>query len=135
MDHTTKTTTRLGTTAIAAIATVTLALLATAAIVVSVMMPTIVQTAYASCISSPKGDVACSGGSTPSITPTGASTFSHSNGQGDKFGNAASGPSGSLSQSFTHTFPPITHQSSSHNFEGAGNCAKNFPGPKVCSGH
>ena len=42
MNHTTKTTTRLGTTATVAITTVTLALLATAAIVVS-MMPTIVQ--------------------------------------------------------------------------------------------
>src|SRR5919198_1896460 len=67
MNHTTKTTTRLGTTAIAAIATVTLALLATAAIVVSVM-PTLVQTAHAKCITNPKnGAQACSGGGSPTV--------------------------------------------------------------------
>ena len=58
MNHTK--TTRLGITA-TAIATVTLALFVTAAVVANMMMVPIVQTAHASCITSPKGETACSG--------------------------------------------------------------------------
>jgi hypothetical protein len=58
MNHTTKAAT-LGIAT--AIATVTLALFVTAAVVANMMMVPIVQTAHASCITSPKGETACSG--------------------------------------------------------------------------
>src|SRR5919108_2326340 len=64
MNHTTKTTTLGIATAIAA---VTLALLVTAGIVVGMMMP--VQTAHASCITSPKGQIACSGSNVCPLGP------------------------------------------------------------------
>ena len=97
-------------------------LLATAGIVVSMMMPTIVQTAHASCISSPKGDVACSGGCSVLGPSTNACSIS-SAGTG---GVAESGPSGSGSVG------PLSqlHTSFSHNFLGNGNCADS-----TCSGN
>jgi hypothetical protein len=100
-----KTTARVALTG-ATIAAVTLALV-TAGIVVS-MMP--MQTAHASCVFSPKGDEACSGGGC-TFSPN-ANSCSRSTGN-----NAAeSGPSGSVSVSDGHT-------SFSHNFEGNGNGA------------
>src|SRR5919197_5291712 len=117
MNHITKTTT-LGIAT--AIATVTL-VLATAGIVVSMMMP-IVQTAHASCITSPKGDIACSGGSDVGD----ASTSSISRGSGGSSGTA-SGPSGSASVS---GIAGGSHRSFSHNFQEGGNCADT-----TCSGN
>ena len=76
MNHTKTTTMGIAT----AIATVTLALV-TAGIVVSMMIPTIVQTAHASCISSPKG-FACSGGGGPCLGGAGGScSLSTANGE------------------------------------------------------
>src|SRR5919198_5447539 len=86
MNHTTtaKTTTRLG------IITATVAIaIATLALITAALVP--VQTAHASCISSPKGDVACSGG----CSVLGPSTNACSISSGGTGGVAESGPSGS----------------------------------------
>ena len=93
--------------------------------VANMMMVPIVQTAHASCIHSPKGDMACSGGS----FSKGISSESSSHGvstSGRVFAAAGSGPSGARSLSVTSNGE---QQSNSHNFEGLGNCADT-----TCSG-
>ena len=97
----------------AAIAAVTLALVTAAVVVVSTM---IIQSAHASCVTNPKnGARACSGGSPFLAASTSSQSGAHT--------VAASGPSGSGSVSGAHI-------STSHNFEGLGNCAD-----KTCSGN
>ena len=97
------------------IAVVTLALVTTA-IVVS-MVPTIVQTAYASCITTAKG-IACSGGGCNAHP--GSCSLSLA---GRSVASAISEPSGSKSVIVTPT--GAEHLSTSHNFAGLGNCAFN----------
>ena len=106
-----KTTSRVVLTA--AIAAVTLALVTAAVVVVSTM---IIQSAHASCVTNSKnGAKACSGGSPFLAASTSSQSGAHT--------VAASGPSGSGSVSGAHI-------STSHNFEGLGNCAD-----KTCSGN
>ena len=94
------------------IVAVTLALV-TAAVVMMVVNAMPVQSAHASCITSPKGPVACSGGSDGFCVTTSCSISTSKNA-------AVAGPSGSASLS-------VPHISSSGSF---GHCADT-----TCSGN
>jgi hypothetical protein len=121
MNHTTKAAT-LGIAT--AITIVTLALV-TAGIVVSMMTPTIIQTAHASCIISPKGDQACSGGGGSCAGGAGGScSISHTTSGQFVAVSKGSGSASDITGTGGH------HLSNSHNFLGRGNCADT-----TCSGN
>ena len=94
-------------------------------LVVLVSTMVLIQTAHATCVSSPNGKgTVCSGGG-DGITVSGANSCSESTGNGGT-GTAESGPSGSISGSTTIKG---AHTSTSHNFAKFGNCAD-----KTCFG-